>query len=502
MTSATITADASDVPEKPSKTTAAPPSDQPLVDRPMVKAHLMAGMSYFLIAIFAGAFYGMQLDRIYPFPGVEWASPGRLRMLHTNAVAFGFLMNCFIAALYWIVPRLTGFPVLSRKLSRVILPVWQLIILMAALGILGGHAQAAEWGETPTWIDPFVIVGVALLILNVVTPIFKVRERKLYVSLWYFGAMFVWLPLTYVMGNFVPEYFVPGAGGAAVAGLYIHDLVGLTVTPMGWGMMYYFVPTIIKKPIWSHTLSLMGFWGLAFFYPLTGVHHFFWSPIPMYAQYGAVMSTIAVEIVVFTVIVNFFVTLHGRGDHLRKSLPVRWFYAGMVCYFITCLQCAFQTTLTLQKLIHFTDWVPAHAHLVMFGVFGFWCIGMIVHLWPKLIGVEWWSHKLNAWNFWLSVLGLTIMFIDLTIAGVVQGFMWMNLSTWEAGLRASVPFWHVRTFAGTMIITGQLLQAYNMWMTARSRSEAGSTDVPLNQLEPADAEIDGDLANADPAPAE
>ncbi|NIP14830.1 MAG: cytochrome oxidase, partial [Gemmatimonadetes bacterium] len=51
----------------------------------------------------------------------------------------------------------------------------------------------------------------------------------------------------------------------------IHDLVGLWVTPMGWGMMYFFVPIILRKPIWSHALSLVGFWGLAFFYPLQGV---------------------------------------------------------------------------------------------------------------------------------------------------------------------------------------------------------------------------------------
>ncbi len=459
---------------------------QPLVDKPMVKAHLATGMSYFLLAIFAGAIYGLQLDKIYPFPGVELLSPGRVRMFHTNAVAYGFLFNAFIAALYWIVPRLTGQRLLSRLLTRIIFVAWQVIVLGAALGILGGHAQAIEWGETPKWADPLVVIGAALLIANVATPILQVRGKKLYVSLWYFAAMLVWLPLTYIMGNFVPEYFVPGAGGAAVTGLYIHDLVGLTITPLGWGMMYYFVPTIIKKPIWSHTLSLMGFWGLAFFYPLNGVHHFFWSPIPMYAQYGAVMSTIAVEIVVFSVIVNFFVTLHGKGDHLRTSLPIRWFYAGMVFYFTTCLQCAFQTTLTVQKLIHFTDWVPGHAHLVMFGVFGFWCIGMLVHLWPKLTGNEWWSHKLNAWNFYLSTLGVVIMFLDLLVAGVVQGTMWINLATWESVIEASLPFWHIRTFAGTLIISGQLLQIYNMWMTAR-------TSAPEKAPTPSGAE---------PAPAE
>ncbi len=82
--------------------------------------------------------------------------------------------------------------------------------------------------------------------------------------------------------------------------------------------MYYFVPIMLKKPIWSHGLSLVGFWGLAFFYPLTGIHHFLYTPIPMFLQYGAVISTIAVELVVATVIVNFYMTLRGThrsADH-------------------------------------------------------------------------------------------------------------------------------------------------------------------------------------------
>ena len=456
-------------------TTALPAADaEPLVDRSVVKAHIIAGFAFFFLSVFSGLFYALQLSRLYPFPGVELLSPGRLRMVHTNAIAYGFLLNNFMAALYWIVPRLTGQRVLSKKLSWLVFVAWQLIIGLAMIGIIGGKAQGIEWGETPTAADPFVVLGAALLIANVATPILRIRARKLYVSLWYFGAMMVWMPLTYIMGNFVPQYFVPGAGGAAVTGLYIHDLVGLTVTPLGWGMMYYFVPVILKKPVWSHTLSLVGFWGLAFFYPLNGVHHFFYSPIPMYAQYGAVMSTIAVEIVVFTVIVNFFITLRGKGDMLRTSLPIRWFYTGMVMYFITCLQCAFQTTLTFQRLIHFTDWVVAHAHLVMFGVFSFWIMGMVVYLWPKLTGFAWWSDRLNQLNYWFSTIGLIVMFLDLTIAGVVQGYLWQNLAPWERSLTASMPFWHLRTIAGLFIISGQLLQVYNMWMTARGTAPAPS----------------------------
>jgi hypothetical protein len=88
-------------------------------------------------------------------------------------------------------------------------------------------------------------------------------------------------------------------------------------------------------------------------------------------------------------------TLRGRGNVLRVELAARWFFVGMVFYFITCLQCAFHTTLAFQRIIHFSDWVVGHAHLVMFGVFGFWLIGGIVYLWPRLVGRAWWSPALN-----------------------------------------------------------------------------------------------------------
>ncbi len=216
-------------------------------------------------------------------------------MVHTNAVAYGFLANGFLGCLHWAIPRLTLQPVANRKLSWFIYVAWQVVVGATAIGILGGEAQALEWGETPVWIDPLAQLGLLLVAINFMTPIARMKG-PMYVTLWYFLAAFVWTFLTYAMGNFVPEYLVSGTSAGAVGGLFIHDLVGLFVTPLGWGLMYYFVPILLKKPIWSHGLSLVGFWGLAFFYPLQGIHHFLYTPIPMFLQYGAVVSTIAVEL--------------------------------------------------------------------------------------------------------------------------------------------------------------------------------------------------------------
>lgn len=470
----------------PTVSTATGPRHSDLVDERLVCWFFLAGLTFLAISMLGGLLVALQLTHANPFNGIELMSPGRWRMIHTNAVAYGFLANIFLGMLHWVVPRLTFRPAASKTISYFIFFAWQAIVLCTAAGIILGPslqdavwvanlskqtglpmslgAQGLEWGETPFWIDPIALVGLALLAFNWLVPIAQAKGPQ-YVTLWYFMAAFVWTFLTYAMGNIIPEYYLSGASAGAVGGLFIHDLVGLFVTPLGWGMMYYFVPIMLKKPMWSHGLSLVGFWGLAFFYPLQGIHHFLYTPIPMFLQYGAVISTIAVELVVATVIINFIGTLMGKPKAFWENMPIRWFYTGMVLYFITCAQCALQVTLTFQKLIHFTDWVVGHAHLVMFGVFSMWQFGVMTYLFPRLLKRHWYSKALCEWHYWLSAAGVFVMFLDLMFAGLFQGYWWASLQSWEVSTNGSQPFWIVRTFAGLAMASGLVVFLFNLYMT-------------------------------------
>jgi cytochrome c oxidase cbb3-type subunit 1 len=441
------------------------PRHEELVEERLVLWYFLAALGYMLVSMIGGLLMGLQLQRHYPFRGIELLSPGRWRMIHTNAIAYGFLANAFLGMLHWAVPRLTLRPVYSRWLSYAIFAAWQVVVLATAGGILLGEAQGLEWGETPVWIDPVALLGLLLVAVNFVAPIAR-TNGPMYVTLWYFLAAFVWTFLTYAMGNFIPQYFVSGTSAGAVGGLFIHDLVGLFVTPLGWGMMYYFVPILLKKPVWSHGLSLVGFWGLAFFYSLTGIHHFLYTPIPMFLQYGAVISTIAVELVVTTVIINFHMTLRGSPGALTNNVPIRWMYTGMAFYFLTCLQCSFQTTLTFQALIHFTDWVVGHAHMVMFGVFSMWLLGVMTYLIPRLLKTAWYSERLLEWHFWLSAVGIALMSFDLITLGLFQGWSWSALMPWDHSIEISIPFWAVRLVAGLLMFAGLLVFIFHIAVTA------------------------------------
>jgi cytochrome c oxidase cbb3-type subunit 1 len=458
-----------------------------LVIERLVFWYLIAALGYMVVSLLGGLIMSLQLINHNFLRGIELFSPGRWRMVHTNAIAYGFIANAYLGILHWAIPRLTLKPVLSVGLSWFIFAAWQVVVLGTAVGILIGptlglryvQAQGVEWGETPMIIDPLAQTGLFLVMLNFLTPIVRTKG-PMYVSLWYFTAAFPWTFLTYAMGNFIPQYFLSGTGSGALTGLFIHDLVGLFVTPIGWGMMYYFVPILMNRPMWSHGLSLVGFWGLAFFYPLTGIHHFLYTPIPMFLQYGAVISTIAVEFVVATVIINFAGTAWGHHDMVYRSIPLRWFFTGAVFYFITCLQCAFQATLTFQQLIHFTDWVVAHAHLVMLGVFAFWIFGAMTYLFPRLLGVNWYSERLLEYHYWLSTVGMLVMFLVLTFAGLFQGWSWASLQVWEDSLRLSTPWWAVRLVAGLAIIAGQVCfwwDLYKTWQLSRGVSATEAVAV-------------------------
>ncbi|MCA9070869.1 MAG: cbb3-type cytochrome c oxidase subunit I, partial [Planctomycetaceae bacterium] len=163
------------------------PNPREIVDEQIVTWYFVAALGYLLISMLGGLLMALQLINHNPLKGIELFSPGRWRLVHTNAVAYGFIANAFLGGLHWAVPRLTLKPVLDRRLSWVIFGAWQLVVLSTAVGLLLGQAQALEWGETPVWIDPVAQLGLLLVAINFMAPIIKLKG-PMYVTLWYFIA--------------------------------------------------------------------------------------------------------------------------------------------------------------------------------------------------------------------------------------------------------------------------------------------------------------------------
>jgi cbb3-type cytochrome c oxidase subunit I len=425
----------------------------PATENGLVRAHGFAALGM----VFFSVLMGIVLSLKFHWPELmgrhAWLTWGRLRYAHTQGIFFGWLGNAFLMFCYHAVPRLAGRPVLSRRLGWVLFFVWNcLVVLSGWVLVLAGYSQPLEWAEFPLVVDAFVVVAFVLLAIQFVLPFFRTRLSELYVSAWYIMGAIVFTLFAYPVGNLVPE-LVPGARGATYSGLWIHDAVGLYATPFAVAIAYFVIPIATGRPIFSHFLSMLTFWMLFFIYPLNGTHHFLFSSIPMSAQFGAILASVYLGMDVTLNVANQLLSLRGASGIVARDEALRYTWLGVVLYLVVSLQGSVQALMPLNRFVHFSDWVIGHSHLAMIGFASFAAIGGMLHVWKRTPGVRY-SARAAGWSFWLLALGLFFMVADLTIAGLVQGELWQSDLAWLESVRASRPYWMVRSASGVVILAG------------------------------------------------
>jgi len=455
-------------------------SDAPLVDTRLVHAHGVAAIVTLLIAVTAGVVASLQFVLPDWTGGVPWLSWGRVRFAHTQGIMLGWLGNAFFAFLYHAVPVLTGRPVTSARLGRWMFGLWNFAVMVPGwFLVLAGISQPLEWAEFPPLVDVFVVLALALAVVQFLPPFFRRGLESLYVSSWYVIGALVFTLLAYPMGNLVPEV-VPGAAGAAFSGLWIHDAVGLYVTPLVLAILYFVVPAATGRPIYSHFLSMLGFWGLFLLYPFNGTHHFVLSVIPMAAQFGAIAASTLLGLDVIIVVTNLLRSLKGDGVFPRDA-GLRFVVMSTIFYLVVSLQGSVQAQMPVNRSVHFTDWVIGHSHLAMLGFATFGAAGGLVHAWQR---IPWARYNARAidWSYWLLLFGTTVMVIDLSIAGIVEARLWQQAAPWLESVRAAKPYWLVRSLSAVPIAAGFLALLAGLTTGPRGGGLATIRNMPLRDV--------------------
>jgi cbb3-type cytochrome oxidase subunit 1 len=430
------------------------PSASPPVETRLVYAHGLAAIITLLISVAFGILASIELlapDLLTHSSFLTW---GRLRYNHTQGIMLGWLGNAFFAFLYHGVPLLAGRPVTSPRLGKWMFGLWNFAVVAPGwILVLAGFSQPLEWAEFPLIVDVFVVLALLLACIQFLPPFFSRGLEDLYVSSWYIIGGLVFTLFAYPMGNFVPE-LLPGARGAAFSGLWIHDAVGLFVTPLALAISYFVIPAATRRPIYSHFLSMLGFWLLFFLYPLNGTHHYIFSVIPMSAQVAAITASTLLGVDVIIVVANLLLSLRGAG-WFPRDIALRFIGTGVVLYLIVSIQGSLQAQMAVNQSVHFSDWVIGHSHLAMLGFATFTAAGGVIHVWQRIPWARY-DAMLLGWSYWLLLAGLTIMFLDLTAAGLVEASLWKSAAPWIESVRAAKPFWLVRTLTFVPIGAGFL----------------------------------------------
>ncbi|MBN4066595.1 cbb3-type cytochrome c oxidase subunit I [Simkania negevensis] len=465
-------------------------------DRP-VKQMLYPALIFLVIFMAMGVFMAFN---VFVFPNTfigEYISFGRLRPVHVNGILLLFLIPANMGLLYYIVPRLCGCPLWNYKLATVANILWWASTFLSTFSFPFGTNFGWEYDEHPMFILGFIpikpTIGLAWVLFGVVIfgTIACRRFRKMYVSLWYTMGTIIWTAFTFVFAGILIEQVAPGGiSRVNINFFYIHNLVGLTFTPMGVAIAYYFIPKAANTPLYSHRLSMIGFWSIAFFYAWVGAHHIIHGPISQWLQTMSIIFSIWLFIPVWTVVANFFLTLKGQWHKYSQDATIRFLMMGTFFYLVTCIQGPIQALRNINEVTSKTDWIIGHSHISLYGTFAFFAFGGIYYALPRVANKPLWSHTLANWHFTTNLIGSFLFLLALFVGGFLQGLQWAD---WANGATyaqfqynlAKIPFlqtivdmwpwWLMRAIGGSLILFGNLLFVINMFNTILLDPREGET---------------------------
>ncbi|HEX6971051.1 MAG TPA: cbb3-type cytochrome c oxidase subunit I [Limnochordia bacterium] len=397
-----------------------------------------------------------------------------LRVMHTNIVIYGWLVMAMAAAAVFVVPQLAKRPLARPQLALVAAWIY-LVGLVLDVALIWAHVpdstwlsiQVYEYAEAPILADIFFAVGLVLLTWTLTETVVRRETRWVYVSLWYLLAAFWGTLFAFVVINFLTP-MIRGLGNTYLHGWWIHNAVGLIITPLGVGLGYYVIPKATGKPIFSHRLGMLGFWTLYAFYPSIGLHHFLQMPAPIWLNQVAVVSSVLLVIPVIVVVYNHLASVKQAAHTLIDSFVIRFVVLGAVYYLLTGLQGAFQANNVVNPYVHFTEWVQAHAHLALAAGFTSYAMSGLIYVFPRLTGRQLVSRRAMSLCFWAMAAIFPLFFAFFTLSGLTAaaGINVLGKTVYEMIPAQLLPRLF-RTLSGVLLTVGWWTFAWVLWETRR-----------------------------------
>jgi cbb3-type cytochrome c oxidase subunit I len=441
-------------------------------------AWLVIGVTFGLI---------LALEFVFPdvFKGVPWLVFGRLRQAHVNTVLFAWLSGAMMGMWLFIVPKLTGRKIWSELVGNISAAAWNLSLVVGIVGLLAAQSQSREYAEMIYAVDVAVMVVLLLNLVNIWMTVAHRVEPKLYVSMWYIIGTVMWFPLLYFIGNVMwapPTGALTGVNDTIFNWFYGHNVLGLWFTTGLLAVVYYIVPRETQTPLYSHFLSLIAFWGIAFFYTGVGAHHLLWAPIPYWLKTVAVAESFGMVIPVMAFMFNILLTMRGNWAKIRVSVPLLYAITGWAAYILVSFQGSHQAIRGINELTHFTQYVPGHAHLALLFFSASVLMGGIYYAIPRIFDCEIWSKRMARAQYAFYIIGFSAFFMGFFLTGITQGSSWVHegLPVWTVlpGLR---PYMALRIIGGALVVTSFVMFAVNVFATVkvRRRVELPGERVPL-----------------------
>lgn len=474
-------------------------TDKFFYDNKIVKWFAYATILWGLVGMLVGVLAAFQL--VFPVLNLNTAQTtfGRVRPVHTNAVIFAFVGNGIFMGVYYSLQRLLKARMFSDFLSKLHFWGWQLIIVLAAVSLLMGYTTGKEYAELEWPIDILIALIWVAFGVNMFGTIIKRRERHLYVAIWFYIATFVTVAMLHIVNSWEIPFsalksysWYAGVQDALVQWWYGHNAVAFFLTTPYLGVMYYFLPKIANRPVYSYRLSIIHFWALIFIYIWAGPHHLLYTALPDWAQSLGTVFSVMLIAPSWGGMLNGLLTLRGAWDKVREDVVLKFLVVAVTAYGMATFEGPMLSLKNVNAISHFTDWTIAHVHVGALGWNGFLTFGVLYWLIPRIFKTNLYSQKLANWHFWIGTLGIVFYAVPMYWAGFMQSLAWKEFTA-EGQLKYQFmetvtqmrPFYMMRGIGGTLYLLGAIMMTYNLIKTVRlgkAENDEAAEAAPLSKV--------------------
>ena len=429
------------------------------------KGFCLTSAFWFVVATSMGLLGATELIAPDLTENIGWLVFGRVRPIHVNLVLFGFVTPGLLSAAFYYVPRLLRTELYSEKLGFVTVLAWNVTLVFAVVSLALGYSQGREYAEMIWPVDMLVVLAFSLVFVNLIMTVSRRKEPILYVSIWYACAAVVLTAVTFALGNVI---WRPNSGSlvgipdAILLWFYGHNVFGLLLTPLSAGVAYYVIPKACRAPLYSHTLSLFGFWSLLVVYTHIGTHHLLQVPVPTWLKVISIVDSVAMVIPVMAFLINIWYTAKGKLGEIHADIGAKFVFTGTIMYFFVSIQGSMMALPDVQRVTHFNNWVVAHAHVGVLGFAGMIALGGLYYILPRITGKPLYSRFLADFQYWLVLIGVIGFTVVLTIVGLIQGNAWLNGEIVYRVLPEIHIYYIARASLGLMIFSSAILGLYNI----------------------------------------
>ncbi|MGI9665595.1 MAG: cbb3-type cytochrome c oxidase subunit II [Acidimicrobiia bacterium] len=456
----------------------------------VVRLHFISATIFLVLGVLVAVGAAFQLVLPELFSGVSALTYGKLAPAGRALLADGWLTLGLLGATYYILPRITMQGHKRSVLATASLIVISVGVIAGVMGILFGFSSGLVGNETPIWARAILAIGYLLAAISV-TSTARARGNHLGAAGWYLTAAPIWLTLSAVVG------LIPASSGIAgsIQFAFVNaTFLGLFVVTASVGLLYFIFSTLTgTDPTEPRPLSALGFWSLTLIWANLAAVALVYTPVPDWYETISIAFAIGALIPLFTIAGDISLMIRGRIADIKDRQSLRYAVVSSITLATATIVTLLWAWRATSSIAQYTTWVNTAWVLVILGG-GSYAVFAIRSL------TRGGAAGARSTHYFLSTMGLVVMFTGLAVGALVVGFSWAAGSAsqtyadagqaWNVTAESTEPFLWIAALGMALYAVAQFFFAFALGRSSDQELTAPATDTGF------DLEFEGALRYA------